>query len=320
MNNTSAANVSQTNDQSSSKDATSKTEGIVSFSALILTSVLTVAGNTLTIVLFAMKRNIRKKHFFLAVNLASADLLLGAVSLPIYSCYVGFNFGLWTLTERFSTLTWLHILFQTVDTFFSQASLISAAFISCERFHAIYRPFKHKTLSTRTYCNVIFVLWLLALLISALLIGSNLLLSYKYTGMIWGPYIFLLIFIICGCYIGIWRKFKGGIASASHQQNGDLQNKRLTKTLLFVSGFTLLAWLPLVITNFLIILGFLPIDWKFYPMVNLFNYSNSLVNPFVYALRVAEFRRALTSCRLGRAPALNTALPNIRNERNGTSV
>ena len=46
MNNTSAANVSQTNDQSSSKDATSKTEGIVSFSALILTSVLTVAGNT----------------------------------------------------------------------------------------------------------------------------------------------------------------------------------------------------------------------------------------------------------------------------------
>ena len=184
MNNTSAANVSQTNDQSSSKDATSKTEGIVSFSALILTSVLTVAGNTLTIVLFAMKRNIRKKHFFLAVNLASADLLLGAVSLPIYSCYVGFNFGLWTLTERFSTLTWLHILFQTVDTFFSQASLISAAFISCERFHAIYRPFKHKTLSTRTYCIVIFVLWLLALLISALLIGSNLLLSYKYTGMI----------------------------------------------------------------------------------------------------------------------------------------
>ena len=310
MNNTSAANVSQTNDQSSSKDATSKTEGIVFFSAFILTSVLTVAGNMLTIVLFAMKRNIRKKHFFLAVNLASADLLLGAVSLPIYSCYVGFNFGLW----------WLHILFQTVDTFLSQASLISAAFISCERFHAIYRPFKHKTSSTRTYCNVIFVLWLLALLISALLIGSNLLLSNKHTGIIWGPYIFILIFIICGCYIGIWRKFKSGIASASHQQNGDLQNKRLTKTLLFVSGFTLLAWLPLVITNFLIILGFLPIDWKFYLLVNLFNYSNSLVNPVVYALRVAEFRRALTSCRLGREPALNTALPTIRNERNGTSV
>ena len=99
-----------------------------------------------------------------------------------------------------------------------------------------------------------------------------------------------------------------------------MQNKRLTKTLLFVSGFTLLAWLPLVITNFLIILGFLPIDWKFYLMVNLFNYSNSLVNPVVYALRVAEFRRALTSCRLGREPALNTALPTIRNERNGTSV
>ena len=105
MNNTFAANVSQTNDQSSSKDATSKTEGIVFFSAFILTSVLTVAGNTLTIVLFAMKRNIRKKHFFLAVNLASADLLLGAVSLPIYSCYVGFNFGPWTLTESFSTLS-----------------------------------------------------------------------------------------------------------------------------------------------------------------------------------------------------------------------
>ena len=111
---------------------------------------------------------------------------------------------------------------------------------------------------------------MLARLISAICTGSNLLLSYKYTTLIRGPYTLILILMTRGCNIGIWKKFQSRSVAALHQQNRDLQNKRLTKTivLLFVSGITLLAWLPLVTLNFSIIVCFFRVRMKFYYMIN----------------------------------------------------
>ena len=56
-------------------------------------------------------------------------------------------------------------------------------------------------------------------------------------------------------------------------------------------------------------------------MVNLFNYLNSFVNPIFYALRIAEFRRALALCCTGRyvQAAVNTKLSKRRKERHGTT-
>ena len=57
-------------------------------------------------------------------------------------------------------------------------------------------------------------------------------------------------------------------------------------------------------------------------MVNLFNYLNSFVNPIFYALRIAEFRRALALCCTGRhvQAAVNTELSKRRKERHGTTA
>ena len=117
-------------------------------------------------------------------------------------------------------------------------------------------------------------------------------------------YTLILIFAICGCNIGIWRKFQNGTV-ALQQQNRASQNRRLTKTLLFVSVLAFLSWLPLVIMNFLIFIFHVPIPWGFYNLVAVLNYSNSFVNPVVYALRIPEFKRALTSCCLRRLAAIN---------------
>ena len=121
------------------------------------------------------------------------------------------------------------ISYMIVDTALSQASLVSAVFITCERFYAIRWPFKHRTLSTQAYRIAIFSVRALALLISART-GSNLLFSNKYTMFFWEPYTLILILITCGCNIGIWKKFQTGTVAASHQKSRDLQNKRLTQT------------------------------------------------------------------------------------------
>ena len=186
--------------------------------------------------------------------------------------------------------------------------------------------FKHRTLSTQAYRIVFFfTVWALVLLISAIWTGSNLLpiqlFSNKYTMFFRGPYTLILILITCGCNIGIWKKFQTGRVAASHQESRDLQNKRLTKTLLIVSGLTLLAWLPLVLLNLLMFVWFFHVPRRFYHAVNLFNYLNSFVNPIFYALRIAEFRRALALCCRGRhvQAAVNTKLSKRRKERHGTT-
>ena len=198
----------------------------------------------LTIVLFAVNRRLRKRSLFLVINMAFADLMLGTVSLPFYIYIVGKSFQLWHCGWSMS----LSIFYTIVDILFSQASLISAAFMSGERFHAISWPFKHRTLSMRAYRIIIFIVWAMTLVIVALWSILYFLISYKRAVYVWTPYILIVTFIVCGCNIGIWRKFQRENI-CTQQQNRDSRNKRLTKTLLFVSILALLSWIPLVILN-----------------------------------------------------------------------
>ena len=84
MSNTSAANVSRGNDLSLSNTPPSMAEGIALCVAFTSTFVLTVAGNLLTIIIFANK-NIHKNHFSLVVNMVFVDLSLENVSLPTFT-------------------------------------------------------------------------------------------------------------------------------------------------------------------------------------------------------------------------------------------
>jgi len=131
---------------------------------------------------------------------------------------------------------------------------------------------------------------------------------------IWTPFVLILTIIICGCNIGIWRKFRHG-SIASQQQNRDSQNKRLTKTLMLVSILALLSWLPFMIFNWLTYVYDVQIPYKFYQLVNVINYSNSFANPVVYALRIPEFKEAWALCFL-RKPAGPSIKEKIsRNEK-----
>ena len=62
----------------------SRVEGIKVSVFFLLEAVLIVTGNFLTIGLFATERKLQKKSLFLVVNTALADLISGAVSLPLY--------------------------------------------------------------------------------------------------------------------------------------------------------------------------------------------------------------------------------------------
>ena len=299
---------STSEERSSSGNATggmvlSKVDGIALCSAFILASVFIVAGNLLIIVLFVVNKKLRKKSLFLVISMAFADLMLGILSVPIYILVIGCSYDLWKADEVMSNNSFFisHIV---TDTVFAQASLISAAAISGERFYAIYWPLRSQTVTTRAYRIVLVMVWTLAIVISSVVILLSHLASHKHAVHAWAPYALLLTFIVCALNFSIWRKFQHGRV-ASQQQNRALHNKRLTKTLLIASGLALLSWLPLIITNVLDVHG-ISISWRNNLVVNLVNYSNSFINPVVYVLRIPEFRNALGLCSFRAQTAVKT--------------
>ena len=287
-----------TSSSSSEADLLSKAEGIALCTVFALEAVFVAAGNLMTIVIFAMNKNLRKKSLFLIINMSFADLILGAVSIPFYIYFVGHYYQLWT--DKMPTF--LTILFTVVDTISSQASLITAVLISVERFYAIYWPLNHRTLSMRAYRIVIFMVWAMAMLVSTVLNLLRDFVSLKHSVFAWAPYVLTLLFIVCGCNIGIWRKFQRG-SMASQQQNRAEQNQRLTKTLLFVSIIALISWLPLLIVNLFYVLERYLLAAS--SLANIINYSNSFLNPIVYALRIPAFKQALGFCCFRRRAANN---------------
>ena len=137
---------------------------------------------------------------------------------------------------------------------FAQASFISAALISAERFYAIYWPLKHRTLSARAYRLVILTVWLLAILGS---ISTFFLLKFL---SIVDLYFLLcldglfLVVTICSLNIGIWTTFQQ--KTVPHHQNRALHNRRLTNTLLFASLIASGSWIPTIVYNLIVFLGY----------------------------------------------------------------
>ena len=296
---------------SSWNHAFSKAEGIAWCTAYMLASIFIVVGNLLTIAVFVLTKNrFRKKSLFLVINMAFADLMLGAVSLPVYIYIIGVDhFGLWE-----GTMNWLlHLFYIIVDTVFLQASTISAMLMAGERFYAVYWPLKHRALSTRTYRTVIVAAWITALVVSLVYLAFLRFMSQRHAIYTWIPYAVIVASTICGCNIGVWRKFRQG-RLVWQNQNRVMQNQRLTKTLLLVSVLSLLSWLPLSIVIFFIVSveHIASGTFTIYYITVLLNYSNSFVNPVVYALRIPEFKQVMGMYCLRR--------PNARSMMNMTKI
>ena len=123
---------------------------------------------------------------------------------------------------------------------------------------------------------------------------------------------------MCGCHIGIWRKFRHGRV-VSQQESKALQKKRLTKSLMFVSTLAVLSWTPLIILSCLHASTFSK-PLRYFTVANIQNYSNSFVNPILYAFRIPEFKQAFLSCCFRRQAVVNMEDIKRRNKMAPTSA
>ena len=248
-----------------------------------LLATLIVVGNLVTIWIF-LKQRLRKRAYFLLISLAVADLLVGLLTVPLYTAI---NTMLYLSQPHFS----LSRASNLTDIFTGIASIVTLAAISLERMCAIGWPFRYRTLTFRVYMFAIAIPWILAPIFTSLAILVNFSIitfeSYMYTRTL---FLSMPLLLMCIAYYIVWKKQKTMMGN----QNHIVREKRLAKTLFIITAASLLAWLPFQI---LLLLAYFSVIVPSYNTtlftIKFLQFSNSLVNVTIYPFRISEFKNAL---------------------------
>ena len=224
---------------------------------------------------------------FLIINLAVADVLVGALTIPLYIYHIAvdFSFG-----PEFA-------IFRMLDVFTAFASIFSLVAVAAERFVAIFWPLKYEYAKPKTYSFVIAVVWLLAACLGLLMVLRTL-------GKISMNVFYVPMMVSFFVSLGVLPLFYSLIWIVARRNQADESRgfeKRLALTLLVVTCFFVAMWLPFQVLN---ILHYYNIkcgahcNFHLITLSKLLHYGNSFINPIIYAFRVPGFKRAaLTSFR-----------------------
>ena len=286
----------------------SSSECIIWFTVFTAESVAIVTVNLLAILLFIKNRSLRTRSMYLVISLTVADLLVGV----LFGGFVQFGLlrrcGLIKLNLSWKVIIPLQIFFGV----FPLASLTNIAVISLERFHATFRPFRHRLIKRWVCVVAIAFVWVFPLIISVILevewlhlIGYHLYIEESFC--------LLCLIVTFVSYTSILFKFRFGAHPQRHCVAA-LRQRKLTVTLFITTLVSLLLSLPYSIV---LILHWsndiwnplsLPEHFRLVYSLQFLFYANSLVNPILYTIRMPDFKKALLSL-FRRHQRENVAIP-----------
>lgn len=246
-------------------------------------AIVVAIGNLFIITVFAKAHNMRRqhRHYFL-MNLALADFSVGAFAEPLFVYILGGYYDLWIFKYK-------DILF-TASIFLDMLSGISSiaflAAIALERLYATLYPTKYRAMKNMSYAVVTLLLWIISAIIPSIRIylGNDYISLYA-----WMPAVCLLLLVIGLAYIVIWAK----VLFFSSKRLNQSRERRLNVTVSILTIASLSTWLPFIILN--TVNMFRPVSLVAVYSTKVLHYGNSLVNPFLFALKMPKFRQAAKS-------------------------
>lgn len=280
MNNTTIPFIRSRSEESSTQ------EGVV----FILLGLLIVFGNATSILVFWRRRFFLKRSTVLLINLTVADLLVGLVIIVS----VVENFLPQDKTDNSSGVD--DILMTVIipfDAFSGLSSIFFLAAISVEKAHAVLRPLRHVTTTTRWYVTLVCTVWILTGFLSCLVLLSWCqYLNPDLSAIVISSFVGLALLITSVSYTTIWIKFSK--RNFVPQSPETLVNKKLVKTLFLVTALSLISWLPFHIM-FIIshLFPHISLSDNTIVITRFLQYANSFVNPIIYNLRMPEFRKTM---------------------------
>ena len=264
--------------------------------------------NIIAIIIFVKQRRLQRKSTYLIIHLAIVDLLVGAVTGPLWIDFcMSWYCDLWEFDTPDSI--WLFVLGKVTGYNIDKVSLLNLAFISLERTHATFCPFKHRSVKKWIYGVVIAFTWLVPVVLMSLVIGLINFnhVSFKITSVLFS-YLSILLLVIFACYVSIYIKVRGGRFAQLHGATG-LRERKLTSTMFLVTFGSFLTFLPLIVFYGVIAFDLklyvsLPTNFRFHfeMAMTTFFLFNSLINPIIYAIRMPEFRAGMLQIIFRRTP------------------
>ena len=238
---------------------------------------------------------------YLVMSLTVADLLVGSVSGSVDS-FLGQN-GLCPFVKFYPLSSEVRIAFDYLILFFPVVSMTNTAMISLERFHATFRPFRHRLIKRWVYVVAITAVWVFPLIV-LVICRVELLYFIRYHLYILESYCLLCLIVTFVSYTSILFKFRFGAHPQRHCAAA-LRQRKLTVTLFIpYSIFLFVEWSTDIILNSLSD----PERIRWLSSLNSLCYANSLVNPILYTINMPDYKKALLSL-FRRPKRANVAIP-----------
>ena len=267
-----------------------------------------IIGNLFTIFVFWTQRLRVKRTYFLLINLAVADFLVGIAEATVLGIQKIPN----TVREEKPVQT----LWTAFQVFASGTSLIFLALISLERVYAVLRPLRHRVTGTRAYICTIFIAWVTGSCAAGLWLLA---IYHPEVNTVYTTQSLLLVFllVICASYLTVRsRLHRSAPQPEGHTQNASERNLRLSKTFFIVVAVSLLLWFPAFVVH--TVKEFCP--RCFCPNAlngaNILHLANSVVNPIIYSFRMPVFKEALKRCLRKRRQNIELRTVGLNNVRN----
>ena len=286
----------------------SSSECIIWLTVFTAEFVAIVTVNLLAIILFMKNRSLRTRSMYLVISLTVADMLVGVLS----GGFVQFSLLRRCRLIKLNLSLEVGFSLSGFSLFFPLISLTNIAVISVERFHATFRPFRHRLIKRWVYVVAITAVWVFPLIVLVIR-GVELLYLIGYHLYIIESYCLLCLIVTFVSYTSILFKFRFGAHPQRHCAAA-LRQRKLTVTLFITTLVSLLLWLPWNIyllvgwsTDILNSLSFKEHFDLEYSLSFLY-FANSLVNPILYTIRMPDFKKALLSL-FRRHQRENVAIP-----------
>ena len=161
--------------------------------------------------------------------------------------------------------------------------MTNIAVISLERFHATFRPFRHRLIKRWVYVATIAIVWVVAIITLVIVRIEQFLIKHHL--YLYESFCCLCLIVTFVSYTSILFKFRFGTHPQRHCAAA-LRQRKLTVTLFITTLVSLLLWLPYSIVLFVdwstnIILDSLsgPGRIRLFLSLKVLYYPNSLVNP-----------------------------------------
>ena len=247
----------------------------------------TSCSNTVAIaILFSKKLKRKAAHYFI-INLATSDLIVSIVAIPIY-IYV---------LKGEKRVQEVKFVFRFVDVLAGLGSLFSITAIAIERLFAVMRPMKYRVLRKKYYMLGIMLTW-----IGASIVGLINLLSLLEILSQFGPSMHLVftcttlvipVVMTSLCYVGVCLKMRNHsiVSTQCVVQQHEVIEKVFTRPLLLVTIIFFLTWLSFLILNAIPSKYVRNFSYNVIFFLKFLHYANYFANPVVYTLRMPDFRQ-----------------------------